>query len=106
MLAKNNSRCFRYSDEILEILLAQEGNGLNQKFENLVLICNKKLPLVQKSLKMCEADLQKVKEQRDDLFRQISDLRSLLRQKEILEMNLESLQEAISVFADNFVSQN
>lgn len=105
-MSKNNSRCFRYSDEVLEILQNQEGNGLNQKFENLVLTCNKQLPSVQKKLKSFEVYLDEMKVEREKLFRQLADFRSLLRQKEILEMNLESLQEAISEFAHNFESQN
>lgn len=35
-MAKNNQKCVRLSDEVLEIVDNYRGNGFNEKFENLV----------------------------------------------------------------------
>ncbi len=34
-MAKPNSKCVRMSDEVMAIVEAREGEGFNQKFENL-----------------------------------------------------------------------
>lgn len=59
---KSNSRSFRYSDEVKNILEQQEGDSLNAKFENLILYCFWQLPKIKKEIKSLEkrkAELQK-----------------------------------------------
>lgn len=65
-MAKNNIRSFRYSDEVAAILEKQQGASLNDKFEQLVLDCNYKLPAFEKRLHETQdqiiSNLQKVRE--------------------------------------------
>lgn len=41
-MKKKNQKCIRMTDEVLQYIENFEGNGFNQKFENLVLFCMKK----------------------------------------------------------------
>ena len=43
-MAKNNMKSIRYSDEVAEIIEKIEGNGFNEKFENLVLDFARTIP--------------------------------------------------------------
>lgn len=39
MAKKNNSKSIRLSDQVMDYVINFEGDGFNQKFENLVLFC-------------------------------------------------------------------
>lgn len=51
MAKKTNMKSIRLSDEVLEYIENFEGNGFNQKFENLVLFCMKEEDQKRKRIK-------------------------------------------------------
>lgn len=51
MAKKTNMKSVRLSDEVLEYVENFEGNGFNQKFENLVLFCMKEEDQKRKRIK-------------------------------------------------------
>ena len=64
MSRKNNLKSVRLSDEVLEYVQNFEGDGFNQKFENLVLFCMKE----EKSKRLLIQSLdKKINEQREIL---------------------------------------
>lgn len=56
MAKKTNMKSVRLSDEVLEYVENFEGNGFNQKFENLVLFCMKEEDQKRKRIKDLEPD--------------------------------------------------
>lgn len=75
---KSNIRSFRYSDEVAAILEKQEGNSLNEKFENLVLRCFWELPKRQESLKQVQKQIVDEREKLYAVQRASSDINTLL----------------------------
>lgn len=81
-MKKTNIRSFRYSDRVAEILEAQEGTSLNDKFENLVLFCFDRVPALQKRV--------------DDLKNQISEKLGLIRDFDKQTDGLQRLAQDIA----------
>lgn len=54
---KVNSRSVRMTNTVKDFVEAQEGNGFNEKFENMVLFCKAKLPEIEKQISEKEAYL-------------------------------------------------
>lgn len=50
MAKKDNLKCIRLSDEMVEVIEAQQGQNFSQKFENLVTRCMWELPAKEKQL--------------------------------------------------------
>lgn len=80
-MAKPNIRSFRYSNEVAEILEAQRGNSLNEKFENLVSDCYLMLESRQRTL--------------EQVNKQIEARRQVLRNLETATTELQMLQRDI-----------
>lgn len=56
MAKKNNLKSIRLSDEVMEYILSFEGNGFNQKLENLVLFCMKEESVKRAALSRIQAE--------------------------------------------------
>lgn len=67
-MAKNNLKSVRLSDDVLSIVESYEGNGFNQKFENLVIDFKKTLP-----------EREAYKESLDSMIQQYIDKLELLK---------------------------
>lgn len=57
---KEHSRSIRMTNTIKEYVESQEGNGFNEKFENMVLFCMAHLPEIEKQIVEREAYLKKI----------------------------------------------
>ena len=75
---KSNIRSMRFSDEVLRIIEAQEGDTFTAKFEKLVFRCVQELPMREKELKQIQElikderqKLQKIRVQRDRITRHL-----------------------------------
>lgn len=90
MAAKSNIRSFRYSDDIAAILEAQEGDGLNQKFENLVMFCFRSLDQRREQLDRINAQI----EQRRELLHKLEKATAELAQ---LEKDIHSAQFSFGI---------
>lgn len=85
MASKSNIRSMRFSDEILEIIEAQQGDTFTAKLENLVRTCVQELPKKQRELK----DYQQMIERERQELRRIRDL------KQKFESNLRDMNWAM-----------
>lgn len=85
MASKSNIRSMRFSDEILEIIEAQQGDTFTAKFKNLVRTCVQELPKKQRELK----DYQQMIERERQELRRIRDL------KQKFESNLRDMNWAM-----------
>lgn len=83
IVKKNNIRSFRFSDEVLCKLQKAKGDSLNEKFENLVNGCFKKLPQIEKRVKELE-------QYRNDLY---SEVCSLKKEKLRLSEELSEIRD-------------
>lgn len=76
MAVRTNSRSFRYSDRVAEILENFEGDSLNDKFNNLVIYCFDEVPKRQKEIVRLDDEI-KVKKEKirklSEKTRQIDD---------------------------------
>lgn len=70
MAKKNNLKSVRLSDQVMDYVINFEGNGFNQKFENLVLFCMEQEEI--KKQKIAFLDQQIVKQ-----YKKLNALRQL-----------------------------
>ena len=82
MSTKGNIRSFRFSDEVMAILLGfgPEGASLNSKFESLVLWCNLELPALNQKIKSREEALKKLEDEYRELMKRTYDQRAIGRE--------------------------
>lgn len=62
MAVRTNSRSFRYSDRVAEILENFGGDSLNDKFNNLVIYCFNEVPKRQKEIVRLDDEIKLKKE--------------------------------------------
>ena len=93
MAKKTNMKSVRLSDEVLEYVESFEGDGFNQKFENLVLFCMKKRRTIEDYDHMIKLKYRKLNAL-NDLQR---DARIMTRQFLSMQHDLEKLQEYIQI---------
>lgn len=98
MATKNNTKCLRLSDAIIEMIEAQAGDTFTAKFEGLVIRCMLELPEKEKQLAIIQEKVdregRRLQELASDVykFRRIID--NLNRQAQYLENTLkENLKE-------------
>lgn len=85
MANKSNIRSMRFSDDILEIIEAQQGDTFTAKFENLVRTCVQELPKKQQELKSYQ----------DWIERERQELRRIRDLKQKFESNLRDMNWAM-----------
>lgn len=98
MAKKNNLKSVRLSDQVMDYVINFEGDGFNQKFENLVLFCMEQEET--KKQKIAFLDQQIVKQYKKlDAFRQltseIGDVRRALTHLERQANNLSELMDKL-----------
>lgn len=93
MAKKNNLKSIRLSDQVMDYVINFEGDGFNQKFENLVLFCMEQEET--KKQKIAFLDQQIVKQYKKlDVFRQLtSEIRDVRRALTHLERQANDLSE-------------
>lgn len=89
-MAKPNIRSFRYSDEVAEILEAQRGNSLNEKFENLVTDCYLMLERRQRML-------EQVNEQIEARRRVLRNLETATAELQMLQRDIEAAKRYFAI---------
>ena len=98
MAKKNNLKSVRLSDQVMDYVINFEGDGFNQKFENLVLFCMEQEET--KKQKIAFLDQQIVKQYKKlDTLRQltseIGDVRRALTHLERQANNLSELMDEL-----------
>ena len=98
MAKKNNLKSIRLSDQVMDYVINFEGDGFNQKFENLVLFCMEQEET--KKQKIAFLDQQIVKQYKKlDVFRQltseIGDVRRVLTHLERQANDLSELMDEL-----------
>lgn len=88
MAVRTNSRSFRYSDRVAEILENFEGDSLNDKFNNLVIYCFNEVPKRQETIALLDDEIKKKKEK-------LKILSEKTRQINVFFYKLESVQARI-----------
>lgn len=78
MAQKNNTKCLRLSDELIEMIESQIGTTFTQKFENLVTRCMWELPEKEAELKRIEDLIKKRQEQLLSMGQQIRKMESTI----------------------------
>ena len=93
MAKKNNLKSVRLSDQVMNYVINFEGDGFNQKFENLVLFCMEQEET--KKQKIAFLDQQIVKQYKKlDAFRQLtSEIGDVRRALTHLERQANDLSE-------------
>lgn len=93
MAKKNNLKSIRLSDQVMDYVISFEGDGFNQKFENLVLFCMEQEET--KKQKIAFLDKQIVKQYKKlDVFRQLtSEIGDVRRALTHLERQANDLSE-------------
>ena len=98
MAKKNNLKSVRLSDQVMDYVINFEGDGFNQKFENLVLFCMEQEET--KKQKIAFLDQQIIKQYKKlDILRQltseIGDVRRALTHLERQANNLSELMDEL-----------
>ena len=98
MAKKNNLKSVRLSDQVMDYVINFEGDGFNQKFENLVLFCMEQEET--RKQKIAFLDQQIVKQYKKlDVLRQltseIGDVRRALTHLERQANNLSELMDEL-----------
>lgn len=98
MAKKNNLKSVRLSDQVMDYVINFEGDGFNQKFENLVLFCMEQEET--RKQKIAFLDQQIIKQYKKlDILRQltseIGDVRRALTHLERQANNLSELMDEL-----------
>lgn len=97
MAKKTNMKSVRLSDEVLEYVESFEGDGFNQKFENLVLFCMKTEKQKRRTIKDYDHMI-KLKYRKLNALNDLQrDARIMTRQFLSMQHDLEKLQEYIQI---------
>lgn len=100
-MAKGNLRSFRYSDKVAELLERQEGNSLNEKFENLVLYCYEQVPQVERDLAFLQKQIDAKRKECRNLCSRLSEVSSLIGTLEQLQRYGEIAAKQAQAITEN-----
>ena len=99
MAKKTNMKSVRLSDEVLEYVESFEGDGFNQKFENLVLFCMKTEKQKRRTIEDCDHMI-RLKYRKLDVLNDLQrDARIMTKQFLSMQHDLEKLQEYIQIIS-------
>lgn len=87
---KSHQRTIRMTERVKFILEEWEGNGMNEKFENLVLYCNQEVPFIQKEVLTLEKKKQKLQKEITKLENIQDDLDTL---KRYIQLSVSSMKK-------------
>jgi len=88
-MGKNNVKCFRLSDELIELIDQQIGDTFTTKFEALVTRCVWELPHKEAELQRIEKQIQDKKEELNELYKSARAWRGTMQAINTRLMTLE-----------------
>ena len=97
MAKKSNIRSIRFSDEIIEIIEAQEGETFTAKFEALIRKCYQEIPAKEQELKALQERIDSERKSYTYVQKEISRLRNTVRG---LNYTLESMTRQLNQAID------
>ena len=98
MAKKNNLKSVRLSDQVMDYVINFEGDGFNQKFENLVLFCMEQEETRKQKIAFLDQQIVKQYKKLDalrQLTSEIGDIRSALTHLERQANNLSELMDEL-----------
>ena len=91
MAKKNNLKSVRLSDPVMDYVINFEGDGFNQKFENLVLFCMKQEEDKKQTIAWLDQQIVKRYKKLDALGQLMSEIRDVRKTLTNLELQAEDL---------------
>lgn len=98
MAKKNNLKSVRLSDQVMDYVINFEGDGFNQKFENLVLFCMEQEETQKQKIAFLDQQIVKQYKKLDalrQLTSEIGDVRRALTHLERQANNLSELMDEL-----------
>ena len=98
MAKKNNLKSVRLSDQVMDYVINFEGDGFNQKFENLVLFCMEQEETRKQKIAFLDQQIVKQYKKLDalrQLTSEIGDVRRALTHLERQANNLSELMDEV-----------
>ena len=98
MAKKNNLKSVRLSDQVMDYVINFEGDGFNQKFENLVLFCMEQEETKKQKIDFLDQQIVKQYKKLDALWKissEIGDVRRALTHLERQANNLSELMDEL-----------
>lgn len=99
MAKKNNLKSVRLSDQVMDYVINFEGDGFNQKFENLVLFCMEQEETKKQKIAFLDQQIVKQYKKLDTLWQLISKISAV---SEVL-LDLEWRTNDLSVLMDELL---
>lgn len=91
MAKKNNLKSVRLSDQVMDYVINFEGDGFNQKFENLVLFCMEQEETKKQNIAFLDQQIVKRYKKLDALGQLMSEIRDVRKTLTNLELQAEDL---------------
>ena len=92
MAKKNNLKSIRLSDQVMDYVINFEGDGFNQKFENLVLFCMEQEETRKQKIAFLDQQIAKQYKNLDALWQLTSEIGDVYRS---LTNNLSELKDEL-----------
>jgi uncharacterized coiled-coil protein SlyX len=90
-MAKNNQKCVRMSDEILDVVESMAGDGFNEKFENIVRNYKMEQPALYKEIEDLNHIITNKRKTITEYQEKINKLSSVLYKLQALEQTIDQL---------------
>lgn len=94
---KEHSRSIRMTNTVKEFIDSQDGNGFNEKFENLVLYCKANLPKLESQIKEKEKQLK-------ELATKFEKQQNILNEIDNIKWSLDSMKRNIEQVIDKTIA--
>lgn len=91
MAKKNKLKSVRLSDQVMDYVINFEGDGFNQKFENLVLFCMEQEETKKQNIAFLDQQIVKRYKKLDVLGQLMSEIRDVRKALTNLELQAEDL---------------
>ena len=95
MAKKNNLKSVRLSDQVMDYVINFEGDGFNQKFENLVLFCMEQEETKKQKIAFLDQQIVKQYKKLDALGQLMSEIRDVRRVLTHLEWRTNDLNKLL-----------
>ena len=96
MAKKNNLKSVRLSDQVMDYVINFEGDGFNQKFENLVLFCMEQEETKKQKITFLDQQIVKQYKKLDTLRQLTSEIGDVRRALTHLERQANNLSELMN----------
>jgi predicted nucleic acid-binding Zn-ribbon protein len=96
MAKKNNLKSVRLSDQVMDYVINFEGDGFNQKFENLVLFCMEQEETRKQKIAFLDQQIVKQYKKLDTLRQLTSEIGDVRRALTHLERQANNLSELMN----------